>query len=193
MVSMEEDKRKALAIPLTAEQRVELDRLARRSRVERGPAFRARIVLLLANGALGREVEQKLRTTHQTVYFWRKRFQEGGIDALFDEPRPGAPRKIGDEQVERLIVETLEHQPAGATHWSTRLMAKKLGFNQTAISRIWRAFGLTPHRASTYTLSKDPLFVEKVRDVVGLYLKCWRSMKRVRSQHWNVRNPSCRY
>jgi transposase len=167
---MKKDRRKAPPIPLTAEQRVELERLARRPRVARGPAFRAKIVLLLADGALSREVQQKLRTTSQTVYFWRKRFREGGIDALYDEPRPGAPRKLGDEQVERLIVETLEHQPEGATHWSTRLMAKKLGFNQTAVSRIWRAFGLKPHRASTYTLSKDPLFVEKVRDVVGLYL-----------------------
>jgi transposase len=167
---MKKDRRKAPPIPLTVEQRVELERLARRSRVARGPAFRAKIVLLLAGGALSREVQQKLRTTSQTVYLWRKRFREGGLDALYDEPRPGAPRKMGDEQVERLIVQTLEHQPEGATHWSTRLMAKKLGFNQTAISRIWRAFGLKPHRASTCTLSKDPLFVEKVRDVVGLYL-----------------------
>jgi transposase len=167
---MKRDARKAPPIPLTPEQRVELERLARRSRVARGPAFRAKIVLLLAQGAIGREVERKLRTTHQTVCLWRKRFREGGVGALFDEPRPGAPRQMSDDQVERLIVETLERQPEGATHWSTRMMAKKLGFSQSAISRIWRAFGLKPHRASTSTLSKDPLFVEKVRDVAGLYL-----------------------
>jgi transposase len=162
--------RKAPLIHLTQEQRTELERLARRRRQARGPAFRARIILMLAGGAIGREVEQKLRTSNQTVCAVRKRFLKGGVGALFDEPRPGAPRKIGDDEVERVIVETLERQPEGATHWSTRMMAKKLGFSQSAVSRIWRAFGLKPHRASTYTLSKDPLFVEKVRDVVGLYL-----------------------
>ncbi len=125
---------------------------------------------MLAAGAIGREIEQKLRTSNQTVCALRKRFLKGGVSGLFDEPRPGTPRKIDDERVERVIVETLERQPDAATHWSTRMMAKKLGMSQSAISRIWRAFGLKPHRASTYTLSKDPLFVEKVRDVVGLYL-----------------------
>ncbi len=162
--------RKAPAVLLTPEQRTELERLARRKRAARGPAFRARVVLLLAGGAVGREIVRKERTSHQTVCALRKRFLKAGVQALFDEPRPGAPRKIDDEPVERVIVETLERQPAGVTHWSTRLMAKKLGYSQSAISRIWRAFGLKPHRASTYTLSKDPLFVEKVRDVVGLYL-----------------------
>jgi transposase len=162
--------RKATPILLTDEQQTELKRLARRKQQARGPAFRARLILMLAEGAIGREIEQKLRTTNATVCALRKRFLKGGVNALFDEPRPGAPRKIGDEQVERVIVETLERQPKGATHWSTRMMAKQLGFSQSAVSRIWRAFGLKPHRASTYTLSKDPLFVEKVRDVVGLYL-----------------------
>jgi transposase len=162
--------RKAKPIVLTQEQRTELERLARRTRQARGPAFRARVVLMLASGSIGRQVEQKMRTSNQTVCALRKRFLKGGVAGLYDEPRPGAPRKIGDEQVERVMVETLERQPEGATHWSTRMMAKKLGFSQSAISRIWRAFGLKPHRASTYTLSKDPLFVEKVRDVVGLYL-----------------------
>lgn len=162
--------RKASPILLTQEQRTELERLARRRRQARGPAFRARVVLMLAAGAIGREIEQKLRTSNQTVCALRKRFLKGGVSGLFDEPRPGTPRKIDDERVERVIVETLERQPDAATHWSTRMMAKKLGMSQSAISRIWRAFGLKPHRASTYTLSKDPLFVEKVRDVVGLYL-----------------------
>lgn len=162
--------RKARPIVLSPEQRTELERLARRKQQARGPAFRARLILMLTAGAIGREIEQKLRTTNATVCALRKRFLKGGVNALFDEARPGAPRKIGDEQVERVIVETLERQPKGATHWSTRMMAKQLGFSQSAVSRIWRAFGLKPHRASNYTLSKDPLFVEKVRDVVGLYL-----------------------
>jgi transposase len=162
--------RKAHPILLTNDQRIELERLARRKQQARSPAFRARLILMLAAGAVGREVEQKLRTTNATVCAVRKRFLKQGVNALFDERRPGAPRKIGDEQVERVIVETLERQPKGATHWSTRMMAKQLGFSPSAVSRIWRAFGLKPHRASTYTLSKDPLFMEKVRDVVGLYL-----------------------
>lgn len=162
--------RKAPPISLTPEQRVELERLARRKREARGPAFRARVILMLAAGAVGTKVVQRLRTSNQTVCAVRKRFLRGGVEALFDERRPGAPRKIDDEQIERVIVATLERRPAGATHWSTRMMAKKLGFSQSAISRIWRAFGLKPHRANTYTLSRDPLFIEKVRDVVGLYL-----------------------
>jgi transposase len=162
--------RRATPIELSEEQRIELERLARRKQQARGPAFRARVILMLAAGAVGREIEQRLRTTNVTICSLRKRFLKGGIDALFDEARPGTPRKIDDERVERVIVETLERQPDGATHWSTRMMAKKLGLSQSAVSRIWRAFGLKPHRASTYTLSKDPLFVEKVRDVVGLYL-----------------------
>lgn len=167
---MKQRGRKALPIHLTQDQRAELERLTRRKREARGPAFRARVILMLAAGAIGREIEQRLRTSNQTVCALRKRFLKGGVDALFDERRPGAPRKIGDEHIERVIVATLERRPQGATHWSTRMMAKKLGFSQSAISRIWRAFGLKPHRASTYTLSRDPLFVEKVRDVVGLYL-----------------------
>jgi transposase len=162
--------RKAQPINLTQEQQIELARLARRKRDARGPAFRARVILMLAGGAIGREIEQRLRTSNQTVCALRKRFLKGGVEALFDERRPGAPRKIGDEHIERVIVATLERRPQGATHWSTRMMAKKLGLSQSAISRIWRAFGLKPLRASTYTLSRDPLFVEKVRDVVGLYL-----------------------
>jgi transposase len=162
--------RKAQPIHLTQETRAELNRLARRKREARGPAFRARVVLMLADGATGKEIERRLRTSNQTVCALRKRFIKGGVEALFDERRPGAPRKIGDQQIEQVIVTTLERRPKGATHWSTRMMAKKLGFSQSAISRIWRAFGLKPHRASSYTLSRDPLFVEKVRDVVGLYM-----------------------
>ena len=162
--------RKAAEIILTDEQTQELERLARRAREKRGPAFRARIVLMLARQCTGIEILKKLRTSNQTVCAVRKRFLKGGVEALFDERRPGTPRKISDEKIEAVVVETLEKQPEGATHWSTRMMAKKVGMSQSAISRIWRAFGLRPHRASTFTLSRDPLFIEKVHDVVGLYL-----------------------
>lgn len=157
-------------INLNEEQTQELERLARRTREKRGPAFRARVILMLARGCSGLEIVKKLRTSNQTVCALKKKFSRGGVESLFDEARPGTPRKISDEKIEAIIVETLEKRPEGATHWSTRMMAKKVGMSQSAISRIWRAFGLRPHRASTFTLSKDPLFVEKVRDVVGLYL-----------------------
>ena len=162
--------RPAARVNLGDEQREELTRLARRSREQRGPAFRARIILMLGRGEGGSWVARRLRTSNQTVCAVRKRYLKGGINALFDEPRPGAPRKISDDKIEAVIARTLEKRPVGATHWSTRQMAQKLGMSQSAVSRIWRAFGLKPHRASTFSLSRDPLFVEKVRDVVGLYL-----------------------
>jgi transposase len=162
--------RKVKIISLSAEQRLELERLSRRSRVHRGVAFRARIILLGGEGLSGIEICRKLRTTNVTVCRWRKRFFAAGVDGLYDEAKPGAPRKISDDKIESVVVKTLEQRPKEATHWSTRLMAKKVGLSQSAISRIWRTFGLKPHRASTYTLSQDPLFVEKVRDVVGLYM-----------------------
>lgn len=157
-------------IKLSKEQTVELTRLTRRNRVNRGIAFRARVILMSAEGLPGLHISKKLRSSHQTIYKWRKRFLEGGIESLYDESKPGAPRKITDDKIEEIVVKTLEEKPEGATHWSTRMMAKKVGYSQSQISRIWRTFGLKPHRASTYTLSKDPLFVEKVRDVVGLYM-----------------------
>ena len=133
--------------------------------------FRAKIILKCASGLSNSAVARDLRTTHATVAFWRNRFiQNGGVDALFNEPRPGVPRKIGDDRVEEVVKATLESRPKAATHWSTRLLAKKLGLSQSAISRIWRAFGLKPHRSETFQLSADPQFVEKVRDVVGLYM-----------------------
>jgi len=157
-------------IVITAEQQHELERLVRRTRENRGVAFRARIILLSARGLIGLEICKKLRTTNRTVYSWRKRFLAGGTDALYDEKKPGMPRKISDDKIEDVVVKTLESRPKEATHWSTRMMAKKVGLSQSAISRIWRTFGLKPHRASTFTLSRDPLFIEKVRDVVGLYM-----------------------
>lgn len=116
------------------------------------------------------EVSRRLGVTADMVRTWRRRFLERGLDGLSDEPRPGVPRKITDADVERVIVKTLEEKPKNATHWSTRSMAAATGMSQSAISRIWRAFALAPHRSQTFKLSTDPLFIDKVRDVVGLYL-----------------------
>jgi transposase len=111
-----------------------------------------------------------LRTTHYTVGFWRDRFIKGGVEALADEPKPGAPRKFGDDKIDAVVRQTLEMMPKGATHWSTRAMASKAGLSQSTVSRIWRAFGLQPHRSENFQFSSDPYFIEKVRDVVGLYM-----------------------
>jgi len=152
------------------EQRAELERFASRPKTSQALARRCRIILRSADGASDTEVSEKERVTRQTVGKWKKRFITGGVDALVDEARPGAPRKITDEDVEQVITQTLESTPVDATHWSTRSMAKATGMSQTAISRIWRAFGLQPHRVETFKLSSDPLFIEKVRDIVGLYM-----------------------
>jgi transposase len=133
-------------------------------------AQRSRIVLAAAEGLKNTEISQRLSLDHTTVRKWRSRFVKERLDGLVDEPRPGRPRTIGDAQVEEVIVKTLESTPKDATHWSTRSMAAEVGLSQTAVSRIWRAFGLQPHRSETWKLSKDPQFVAKVRDVVGLYL-----------------------
>jgi transposase len=157
-------------IAVTSEQRRELERLAKRARGNRNVAFRARIILLSTEGIPATEIARRLRAHYQSVHRWQRRFRAAGVDALYDEAKPGAPRKISDDQIEAVVVKTLQTTPKEATHWSTRLMAKKVGLSQSAISRIWRTFGLKPHRASTYALSQDPLFIEKVRDVVGLYM-----------------------
>jgi transposase len=133
-------------------------------------ALRAHIVLGCASGATNRDVAARLRTTPQTVSKWRRRFLGQRVDGLLDAPRPGAPRTIADAQVDAVIARTLESVPRNATHWSTRTMAHEMKMSQTAVSRIWRAFGLQPHRQETFKLSTDPLFVDKVRDIVGLYL-----------------------
>jgi transposase len=151
-------------------QRAELERIARQSRSARSVAFRARIVLECAGGASNAAVAAKLRTTGFTVGLWRNRFIAEGIAGLGDEPRPGAPREIGDEKVEQVVRLTMEKTPKGATHWSSRTLAARTGLSQSTISRIWRAFGLKPHRTESFQLSNDPLLVDKVRDIVGLYL-----------------------
>ena len=155
---------------VTDQQRVELERLTRRVRTNRQAAFRAKVVLTCAQGLTNLEVAKRLRTTPGTVGRWRRRFVADGLDGLFDEPRPGAPRKVSDEEVEAIIVKTLESKPKGRTHWSTRKMAENAGVSHTTVGRIWRTFGLQPHIVKSFKFSDDPLFVEKVRDIVGLYL-----------------------
>lgn len=155
---------------LTIEERETLERWLRRSKTSQALALRARIVLECTQNQTNTAIAKAVGTTNDTVGKWRSRFEAKRLDGLLDEDRPGAPRTITDEQVEQVLVRTLESQPEDATHWSTRSMAKRSGMSQSAVSRIWRAFGLQPHRADTFKLSTDPLFVEKVRDVVGLYL-----------------------
>ena len=157
-------------LTVSTPERTELDRLARRVRTNRHLALRAKIVLGCATGLTNEAVARQLRTSHVTVGKWRRRFVEGRVAALYDEPRPGTPRTISDEDVERIIVQTLEEKPKGRTHWSTRKMAAAAGISHTTVGRIWRAFGLQPHIVRRFKLSDDPLFIEKVRDVVGLYL-----------------------
>lgn len=157
-------------VVLTREEREKLETWSRRYTSARWLAERSRIILLCAQGLTNNEVAKRAGVWPQTVTKWRKRFCQSRLEGLVDEPRPGAPRKISDMDVERVIAQTLETKPANATHWSTRMLAKTTGFSQSTVSRIWRAFGLKPHRTDTFKLSSDPYFIEKVRDVVGLYL-----------------------
>ena len=157
-------------VMLTMTERDTLQQWTRRPRTAQALAQRARIVLACADGHSNTAVAARLHVAKPTVGKWRARFLAKWLDGLLDEPRPGAPRSITDADVERVVARTLEATPRDATHWSTRSMAQACGLSQSAISRIWRAFGLQPHRTETFQLSKDPLFVEKVRDIVGLYL-----------------------
>ncbi len=155
---------------LSPSERTTLDQYARRPTTAQALALRARIVLRCATGATHTTIAADLGVTIQTVGKWRKRFVATRIAGLLDEPRPGAPRKITDAQIERAIATTLESTPRDATHWSTRELAKHEGLSQSTVTRIWKAFALQPHRMETFKLSKDPLFIDKVRDIVGLYL-----------------------
>jgi len=157
-------------IELTEDERQALEAWTRRRTSAAALSQRARIVLACAGGENNTELARRVGVHRNTVGLWRRRFLEYRLEGLLDEPRPGQPRKISDEKVEEVITKTLESTPKDATHWSTRSMAAEVGLNQTAVARIWRAFGLQPHRQQTWKLSKDPLFVDKVRDVVGLYL-----------------------
>jgi transposase len=155
---------------LSEDERAELEGLSARRKTAQAIALRARIVLAASTGSRNKDVAARLGIDPATVGKWRRRFLARRVDGLHDEPRPGTPRTIDDERIEAVIVKTLESTPAGATHWSSRGMARASGVSVSSVQRIWRAFGLQPHRAETFKLSTDPLFVEKVRDVVGLYV-----------------------
>ena len=159
-----------VAIELSDEERAQLEAWTRRRTSAQALAQRSRIVLAAAEGLNNTEIAGRLGVHRNMVAKWRRRFAEHRLDGLSDEPRPGQPRKISDAQVEEVIVKTLETTPTDATHWSTRSMAREVGLTQSAVLRIWQAFGLQPHRQQTWKLSRDPQFIDKVRDVVGLYL-----------------------
>jgi len=163
--------RPKVALILTNEERIRLESLAHRARTAPHLARRARIILTCAEGLDSQVVAKRLRMSQTTVCKWRGRFVRERVDGLYDEPRPGAPRRVTDEAVERVVVRTLEETPRGATHWSVRGMAKASGLGRTTVQQIWRAFGLQPHRSETFKLSTDPLLIEKVRDIVGLYMQ----------------------
>ncbi|MEK7860905.1 MAG: IS630 family transposase, partial [Chloroflexota bacterium] len=157
-------------LALREEDRVELARWSKRAKSSNALAQRARIVLRCASGCPSSTVAAELGVTDQTVGKWRARYIARGLAGLLDEPRCGAPREVSDEQVEAMLTRTLETMPRDATHWSTRGMAKASGLSHTTVRRIWNAFGLQPHRVEHFKLSNDPQFIEKVRDIVGLYL-----------------------
>jgi len=158
------------ALELTQDELDTLKRLTRRRSIGAATVLRAKIVLRCATGAENQDVAEALGVTRQTVGKWRHRFVTQRLDGLLAEPRVGRPRSITDDEVERIIDLTLHEKPKGGTHWSSRMLARELDLSPTAVQRIWRAFGLRPDRAESFSLSKDPQFVEKVRDIVGLYM-----------------------
>ncbi len=162
--------RVAVTIELSDVERDALSDLARRRRTAQGLARRARIVLLASEGLENKQIAEQLGTSQDTVGKWRRRFAERRLDGLHDEPRPGAPREIDDDETVETVRLTLEETPADATHWSLRSMGRAVGHSPSTIHRIWQAFGLQPHRSESFKLSSDPFFVEKVRDIVGLYM-----------------------
>jgi transposase len=155
---------------LSPEERERLQSLAHRGRSQPVLARRARVILASAQGLANPVVAKQARCSLGMVNKWRSRFLRHRLEGLYDEPRPGAPRKVSDAQVEQIVIQTLESTPRGQTHWSTRRLAQATGLSRMTISRIWHAFGLQPHRTETFKLSPDPLLIEKVRDIVGLYL-----------------------
>ena len=158
------------ALILSDEERDRLQGLAHRARSQPLLARRARVVLACAEGIDNKSVARKLRCSLGMVGKWRTRFLKTRLEGLYDEPRPGAPRQVSDAHVEQVVIQTLESTPRGQTHWSTRGLAKATGLSRMTISRIWHAFGLQPHRSDTFKLSPDPLLIDKVRDIVGLYI-----------------------
>jgi transposase len=155
---------------LAEDEQERLQSLARRARSQPLLARRARVVLACAQGLANNLVAKRLRCSLGMVGKWRSRFLKRRLEGLYDEPRPGAPRKVSDAQVEQVVIRTLESTPHAQTHWSTRGLAQATGLSRMTISRIWHAFGLQPHRTETFKLSPDPLLIEKVRDIVGLYM-----------------------
>lgn len=162
--------RPRVGVVLAESEQKTLEAMLRKHSLGQSIALRVKIILLCAQGLPDLRVAEQMGVTHATVGKWRKRFIEYGVDGLSDAPRAGTPRTITDEHVEWVIKLTLESTPSNATHWSTRSMAARTGMSQAAISRIWRAFGLKPHLAETFKISSDPFFIEKTKDVVGLYM-----------------------
>lgn len=158
-------------LELSSEEREQLKAIVRRQSSSQSMVMRARIVLLAGSGVDNQDVAEELSTSPQTVCKWRKRFVAERLNGLYDAPRPGAPRSIDDEKVAALIRKTLEEKPKNATHWSTRSMAKEIGVSNATVAQAWKAYGLKPHRQESFSLSLDPFFIEKVRDVVGLYMR----------------------
>jgi transposase len=183
---------------LTADERRTLENWVKRRSTAQGLALRARIVLACAQGGSNVAVAARLGVNCKTVSRWRARFLRERLDGLTDEPRPGVPRTITDAQVEEVVVRTLEEVPAGATHWSKREMARRVGISSSSVLRVWRAFGLQPWRTETFKISPDPLLLDKIRDVVGLYLaprrtrRCSVWTKSRRSRPWNAPPRCCR-
>ncbi len=157
-------------LSVTVEDRAQLIGWSKRPKTAQALAMRSRIILLAGDGLSNTVIASRLHAMQRTVSKWRRRYLESGLDGLLDEPRPGTSRKLSDRDMESVLALTLESTPADATHWSTRSMAKRTGLSRNSIHRIWRAFSLAPHRSETFKLSKDPLFIDKVRDIVGLYL-----------------------
>jgi transposase len=183
---------------LTEEETARLQSMAHRSRSQAPLARRARVVRACAEGLDNKGVAKKLRCSLGMVGKWRGRFLSQRLEGLYDEPRPGAPREVSDEQVEKVVIQILESTPRGQTHRSTRGLAQATGLSRMTVSRIWRAFGLQPHRIDTFKLSPDPLLIEKVRDIAGLYISIRRTMpwccvwmRRARSRRWIGRSLCC--
>lgn len=162
--------RQLAPLKITTEEREALERWTRRPKTGQALAQRARIILESATGKSNTAVARRLRVTNQMVGKWRMRFLEKRLAGLLDEPRPGTPRRLSDAEVERVLTMTLESTPKHATHWSTRSLAAACGLSRSSVHRVWQAFALAPHRSETFKLSRDPLFIDKVRDIVGLYL-----------------------
>jgi len=177
-------------LSISREDRTQLVAWCKRPKTAQALAMRSRIVLLAGDGLSNTAIARQLHTMQHTVGKWRRRYSESGLDGLLDEPRPGTSRKLGDADVERVLTLTLESTPQDATHWSTRSMAKRVGLSRNSIQRIWQAFSLAPHRSETFKLSRDPLFIDKVRDIVGLYLApqnvhwSYVLMKKARFKPW---------